>query len=195
MQDKIKLEFKSPKNKSLEYGESVIEIRPFLKIEEQVLLIDNYLINYFNLEKLEKTLVPNSEYDYMKAEYNMIHSIFHLLTNVDAETLNTDMYDASPLWIQVREKITNFEEFYKRLERVVSDVKEQIINKNSLGNTISGLSDKLVVILDNFSKFTPEDIEKAKQTGMELLSKIENSPAQEMIAEGVVTAKRKSKAK
>lgn len=191
----VKVELKTPKNKNVEFGDIVIEVKPFINIEEQVLLIDNYLVNYFNLDNLGTTLVAHSKYDYLKAEYNLIHSVFHLLTNVDIESLNTDLYDATDLWENVKQKIGNYEEFRYKLSRVVADVKEQVVIENSLGFILSGISEKALTVLDNFSKLTPDDIEKAKQAGLELLGKIENSPAQKMIEEGVTTTKRKSKAK
>lgn len=192
--DKVKLDLKTPKNKTVEFGDIVIEVKPFINIEEQVLLIDNYLINYFNLDKVETTLVAHSKYDYLKAEYNLIHSVFHFLTNVDDECLNTDLYDATDLWEVVKQKIINYAEFRYKLDRIVGDVKEQLVIENSLGLVLSDISEKVLSVLENFSKFTPDDIEKAKQAGIDLLEKIEKSPAQKMIEEGAITS-RKSKTK
>lgn len=180
--DKVTLVFSEPKNRIVKYGESYIEVKPYLGIDEQYALIENYVNSYFRISNQDSHLT-STRYDYLAAEYNLRHSIVDLLTNIDIYSVSTNMYDNSGydpmkdgLWDVVVKEIGNYKEFYSRLNKVVDDYKQELTNENAVGSVIKSLSDKAVSLLEGFSKFTPDDIERAKDAGLSLLREIEKSP-------------------
>lgn len=191
--DKVKLAFESPKNKTVEYNGVIITIKPFISIHEQVILIQYYIDEYFNIMEKKDLLINGSGYNYIGAEYNLIHSIFQLLTNVDIESADTDMYDSSELWKDVKSKISNYDEFRHKLDKIVSDIKEERFNKTTTGAVIENLSSKLLTILEEFSKLSPADIEKVKNSGLELLKEIEKQPIKGVVETAKQEIKRKRK--
>jgi hypothetical protein len=90
-------------------------------------------------------------------------------------------------------EIRNYNEFKERLKRVVADVKEEIRLNKTTGSVIENLSGKLMEILENFSKFTPEEVEKVRKTSMELLDKTHILSSESGVL--VPSAERKSRKK
>lgn len=173
--NKVVLEFKAPKTKTLEYGSVSIEVKPYIDISEQVTLIQRYVETYFNTAKEFVPFIYQADSDYIRAEYNLMHGIIELLTNVDVNSVNTDVYDAGGFWKDVRNLIKNYPEFRERLDRVVADIKAERQAQDSLGAVVRQVSEKALAVLSNFSNITPEQLEQAKTTSLELLGKMESS--------------------
>ena len=171
MDEKVKLSFKRPKTKTIEYGETTFTLIPFISISQQVILIENYLTAYFGFDKNLPRLIDGTQYDLISAEYNLFHSLFQMLTNVDIESLDTDMYDSTNLLELILGEIKNYPEFKERLESAVAGVEREFALSKSTGAVIESFSGKLLEVLESFSKFTPEEVEKVRETSLELLDK------------------------
>jgi hypothetical protein len=191
--DKVKLDTKSPKKQIVQYNDITFELSPYISAGEQMALVQRYLEIYFDFDKTTTRPFSETSYDYINAEYDVTHSIIQLLTNIDPETISDEIYASSALWTEIEPLIKNYKEFRNKLERIVSDVKEEIVNKNSLGFVIAGLSDRILSTLNEFSSISPDDIEKVKQSGLDLLKQIESSSAKEVIAEANSLPKKKGK--
>ena len=55
--DKIKLEKKTPKNKSFEYNDSTIIVESIFNTAEQTFLINRYITDYFESDDSERVIV------------------------------------------------------------------------------------------------------------------------------------------
>jgi len=93
--NKVKLEFVFPNRKVIEYNSVEIQVDTFLTTSQQVFLINRYIEEYF--QESSVNFVKSSEYSYLTAEYNMINYIFQLLTNVDTDNLDDNIYSDSVL--------------------------------------------------------------------------------------------------
>ena len=173
MQEKIKLEFKTPKAKTAEYNGVEIEVIPFLSMGQQVGLINNYLKDYFG--KMEEPLTPVSEYNYLIAEFNLKNAILQTITNLDVEFLNNDFYVDFDFWNTIEAEIANYDEFIDNLDYLVNEVKEQLTLNNSTGKVLAGLLEKVTPLLESIANINPEEIEKARVTGLELMDKLEKN--------------------
>ena len=124
---------------------------------------------------MPNVFVPKTKYNLFTAEYNLKHGVVDLLTNIDGKSIDTNMYDADELWNEIEKRVVNYSEFRASLDRIISDIKEEIRNENSVGVVLSGLAKELNKVLSNFSNITPEELEKVKQSGIELIDKFEKS--------------------
>lgn len=180
--NKVKLEFKLPKNKTIEHNGTEIEVMPFMRIAEQIVLINRYLFEYFG-ENKEK-VIESVRYNYLEAEFNLKNYIFQSNTNIDYESLENDIYMDCELWEKITSEILNYKEFRKNLDHVVSEVKEQIALDNSLGVVLERLVEKGYGVLEKFSEITPEEIEKLQKSGVELSKQLEESSILKDMARG-----------
>jgi len=172
--DRLKLEFKLPKSKIIEYNGVEIELTPFLGTVQQITLISRYVMDYFNIEDNQLT-IPQDKYNSFVAEINMINYIMQMCTNIETGNLEPDIY-ADPRLVEViTSNIINFWDFRTRLEKTVSEIKEQEVLDKSLGQVIEKLGIKLADILETFASFAPEDVDKVKDTALTLLAKLEDS--------------------
>lgn len=171
--DKVTLEFKTPKNKTIEYNGVEINVIPFLGLAEQTVLINRYIEQYFG--NSGEALIKGSEYRYIEAEYNLFYNILQTCTNVDTENLSNDFY--VDLWFveAITDKIINYANFRDTLEFIVDEIKSQKALNSSIGKVVSDLVTKAYVIMDKLSDITPEEIEKARESGLELIKKLEES--------------------
>lgn len=180
--DKVKLEFKIPKTKIIEYNGVDIEVTPFLSVAQQAVLIIRYLEEYFN--KPEDALIQASPYDLIGAEYGLIFNILQMNTNIDLENIDDDIYSDTKFLGQIISNITNYDDFREKLENIVYEVKGQITLENSIGKVVSGLIEKAYVILNKISSITPEELEKAQKEGVKLIERLEKSS---VLGQGALT--------
>lgn len=168
--DKVKLEFKIPKMKTIEYGGIEIKIVPFLTTAQQVVLINRYLEDYF--KEGDTNLIPLSNYRYLEAEYNLLNNLLSLATDIDTTGLDENLLSDSNFSHIICENIDNFWDFYAKLTNIIEEIKEQ---KNSVPLLLSGLIEKAYGILDKVSDISPEQIEKLQQTSTDLMEKLKES--------------------
>jgi len=165
--DKVKLEFKIPENKTIEYQGVQIQVNPFMGIAQQSFLINKYLEAYF--VKTEISLVALSEYDYLGAEFALKDYVFQTSTNLETATLDNNFYCDPGLWSAITSEIVNYDKFRFVLDYIVDEIKEQKMLNNQLGKILSGLLDKLNNV---FANITPEEIEKLQKETGELADKL-----------------------
>lgn len=169
--DKVKLEFKAPKSKTIEYNGIDIIINPFLEVGAQAVLIEHYLEDYFGEKKEGDILEP-----YAKAEYNLLNYVFQICTNIDTIDLDGNLYDDKTNLVNpILDEIVNYWDFRAILTNVVSRKEEQIRLDNSIGKVLGGLVEKAYDLLDKFGEVKPEEIEKLQKTSLELADKLEKS--------------------
>ena len=173
MKNKVKLEFVAPKVINVVYKNAEVEITPFLTTAQQIYLINEYVKIYFEKKNFE--FIENSEYSYLNAEYTLINYILQLITNIDAENLDNNFYSDPEFVSTITGQIKNYNDFRNKLNFIINEIKQQNILNNSVGTVLSDLVEKAYSILDKISDISPEEIEKAKESGLELLKKLEDS--------------------
>ena len=144
--DKVKLELKTPKNKTIEYNNTEIEIVPYINFSTQLYIIDNYVKDYFG--NPEDILIENTKYHYIEAEVRLRNYIIQLNTNIDLKDMDAEIYVDSELWNKITNEIKNYNDFRDTLETIVCDIKQQQTLENSLGKIISDLVNKGYALLD-----------------------------------------------
>jgi len=177
--DKVKIKFEKPKKITVKYKNIEIKINPLLEMAEQVYLINSYVEDYFGIS--ENPLVPLSEYNYIEAEFKLLNYLCQLATNIDYENIDANIYIEPEFQNLITENIVNYPILRKNLDTVVKEIKEQLILKNSLGKVISDLVEKGYSYLDKLSDITPEELEKMKYQGIELIERLEKSPLSEAL--------------
>jgi len=171
--NKVKLEFVFPNRKVIEYNSVEIQVDTFLTTSQQVFLINRYIEEYF--QESSVNFVKSSEYSYLTAEYNMINYIFQLLTNVDTDNLDDNIYSDSVLLNNITSSIVNYFDFRNKLNFIINEIKQQNVLNSSIGIVLSDLIDKAYGILDKFSDISPEQLEKAREDGLSFLKRLEKS--------------------
>lgn len=170
--ERIKLEFKVPNNVTFEYNKSVVEIKPYLDTPTEIVLINKYVEDYFF--KPEK-LIEKSEYAYLDAEYNQFNYIIQANTNIDVDSLPSDVYSNTSFVELILSRIINYKEFKEKQERVVRDIKEQIAISNSAKAAVAEIMTNFSGIIDSMADITPEQIESAKKAGIDLMKELEKN--------------------
>jgi len=170
--DKVKLEYKIPEDRTIEYNGIKIIVKPFLSLVQQTFLINRYIDEYFgNAGKL----IGVSDYDYLTAEFSLINYIFQTNTNIETEGLENDIVADSGLWETITHVIVNYKSFRAKLDYIVEDIKAQKLLKNSLGSVISNLADKFLIILEDIKNLNPDEIKDIQNKSVELLKELQES--------------------
>jgi hypothetical protein len=184
--DKIKLEFKTPENKTIEYNNVKIEVIPYIKFPAQIYIIDNYVKDYFG--NPEDILIENTKYHYIEAEIRLRNYIIQLNTNIELKDINPEIYVDPSLWAKITNEIENYWDFRDTLETIVYDIKQQQTLENSVGKIVSDLVNKGYALLDKVASLNPEEIKEAGQKGLELVERLEKSSILNNPADKVVIA-------
>jgi hypothetical protein len=171
--EKVKLEQKVPKDKTIEYNGVEIQVKPFLTMAEQAFLIKNYIEDYFNVST--NSLVPASEYNLIEAEFGLENRLFQLSTNIDVTSLEDDVYTDAQLGKAVISEIANFEGFRKKLDSIVAEIKEQRLLNQSVGKVVSDLVNKGYMLLDKLAELNPEEIKNIQNVGKDLIERLEKA--------------------
>lgn len=169
MQDKVKLVFPDEKQDSFKFGEKIVTVKTYLGLALQKELIENYIEIYF---------APNSEnrFDYLGAEATLILDVMDKCTNIafvddeDKTLFSMDDIISNPeLFAQIKTRIKNYDEFYRSLHRVISDIREKKSLEKSVGGVIDRLYETISTFLLEFS--SEENIRKVN----EMLFNVNNS--------------------
>jgi hypothetical protein len=173
MDNKVKLEIKTPENTTIEYDGVTIEINPFIDFSEQVLLINEYVKDFF--DDIPEIVVPKTKYHVFEAECRLMYYIIQLNTNIDMSDIDNNIYVADKLWDMITEKISNYWEFRERLDEVIYEIKEQEKLDNSLGKVLSDILEKAKGFIEQIESISPDDIKAIQDTGIGLIKELENS--------------------
>lgn len=171
--DKVKLEFKIPKNVTIEYNGIEVVVFPYLDTATQIVLINSYLRDFFVKEG--EGLIISSETDFLTAEFKMMNYILQVCTNIDTDDINGDIYSDPFFWEKIISTITNYQMFRERLSFILEEIRRQIKMKLSTGIVLSEFVEKFYKVLDNFSNITPEELENARKTGIEIMEELKKS--------------------
>jgi hypothetical protein len=171
--DKVKLEIKTPENKIIEYDGVSIEINPFIDFSEEVLLINEYIKDFFG--DITEIVVEKTKYHVFEAECRLMFYIIQLNTNIDMSDVDNNIYVDDKLWEMITREITNYWNFKRRLDEVVYEVKEQEKLDNSLGKVLSDLLAKAEGFIDQINKISPDDIKELQNVGMGLIDDLEKA--------------------
>jgi hypothetical protein len=171
--EKVNLQLKAIKNKTIEYNGIEIEVMPFISLSEQTFLIENYIENYFGTPK--DILINDTKYHYFEAEIELKYLVTLFKTNINVEDLDNEFFTNIALWKEITDKIENWHDFKNTLERVICDIKQQETLENSVGKIIKDLVEKGYGLLDKLSDLNPEEIKKAGDEGLKLIERLEKS--------------------
>lgn len=171
--EKIKLKFQTPRPVRVNYGTTWFEITPFLGFSLQVALTEKYLHDLFNPQAAP--LVEESKLAYFEAESNLRNYILQALTDLDTENLDADFYVDVAFWEVISRAISNYGEFRYTLQTIVNEALKQRELELSLPNQIQLLIEKAEAALNKFADMNPEQLEKMRTTGLELMERLEKS--------------------
>lgn len=171
MPDKVKMEFRIPKSKTLEHNGIDFQVNPWLSIELQAFLINKYLESYFS----EGSIVYKTKWDLITSEANLFSHIIQLCTNIEADSITNELLSDEVLFSKITTSISGYGDFRIKLEKVLDEVKEQIRTEKSVGAVIDKLAQKAIEILNNIEALSPEQIEKMKNDTYKLLSEVQKS--------------------
>ena len=176
MMEKTQFNFEQPKDVVIEVDGQEIKVKPFLDLNQQIGLINSYLETYF--QSSEKDVLMD-KWNVTGAENALKLATVDLCSSIAIEGAFENLFYLSTYEL-IEEQIVNYWEFREILDEVVSNVKEQITQKKSVGGIIDNLYEKGKVILDQLvestKNLTPEQLEKLKETGKELVDKIAQNP-------------------
>jgi len=171
--DKVKLELKVPKVKTVEYNGVEFTVVPFLGMAEQVVLTNRYIVDYFRVS--EKPVVIGNEYNLFEAEFNLKNTLFQMVTNLDTDSMENDLYFDVDLWETVTSQIINYGDFTVRLDKSISEIKEQFTLNSSIGKVVSEFVEKLYPLLEKISDISPEQIQTTLEESKGLLKDLEEN--------------------
>lgn len=171
--NKIKLEIKTPENITIEYNGKSIEINPFIDFSEEVLLINEYIKDYFG--EIGEIVIPKTKNHIFEAECRLINYIIQINTNIDMSEVDNNIYVDPVLWSIIEKSIYNYKQFRNKLDSVIYEIKEQEKLDNSLGKVLSDLSEKAEGFIEQIGKISPEDVKELQKTGTDLIKELEQS--------------------
>jgi len=171
--DKVKLEIKIPEKVIINYNGVDIEVVPFLTIAQEAFLIQKYIEDYFG--KPEDILIYGTRYHYLEAETKLKNYLIQLITNIEIEDLDVNIYSDSVLWNKIEDEIVNYYDFEMKLYEVVNSVKEEESIKYSIGSVISNLVDKANIFIEKMEDMDAEKIKEAGEKGLELIDRLEKT--------------------
>ena len=171
--DKVKVELKVPKAKTVEYNGVEFTVIPFLGMAEQVVLTNRYIVDYFR--ESENPVVIGNEYNLFEAEFNLKNTLFQMLTNLDTDSMENDLYFDLDLWETITSEIRNYGQFTVTLEKSISEIKEQLVLNSSIGKVVSEFVEKLYPLLEKISDISPEQIQSTLEESKVLLKDLEEN--------------------
>jgi len=171
--DKVKLELKVPKIKTLEYNGVEFTLVPFLGMAEQVVLTNRYIVDYFGVS--EKPIIIGNEYNLFEAEFNLKNTLLQMVTNIDTSSMENDLYFDLGFWEMITSEIINYGGFEIRLDKSVSEIKEQFILNTSIGKVVSEFVEKLYPLLEKISDISPEQIQTTLEESKGLIKDLEKN--------------------
>jgi hypothetical protein len=196
--EKIKLEPRTVENMKIAFRETYqfndrgvkelkdkgieIEVYPFIPLTDQIILIVNYLNNYF---QPEQNFISRSKCDYVGAEYALTMELVDKYTNIDIVGLGSDILYESNLWEKIKLCFSNYDQFRETLERIVNDVKQDLQNEKSLGNVLGEVTPMVKEFIQNgmdlveklaSTEINDETLEKLKTTLKEITDGVSSNP-------------------
>jgi hypothetical protein len=182
--EKKEFKLELPKNITVAIGRQDIEMRPYISITEYGALISSYVDAYFNSAVRD---VPMDKYNVIGAEHALILALVDILTSIEIKegTPFEILYYDTNIWYEIESNISNYSDFRSCLDRIVANIKEQIEQEKSIGTTIDSLGKKIEVLLTKVSQsienFKPEDLEKLKAAGNELIKNLNEAPVAKQV--------------
>lgn len=171
--DKVKLEIKIPEKVIINYNGVDIEIIPFLTIAQEAFLIQKYIEDYFG--NPTDILINGTRYHYLEAETKLKNYLIQLITNIEIEDLDVNIYSDSVLWNKIEDEILNYYDFEMKLYKVVNSVKQEENIKYSIGSVISNLVDKANAFIEKMEDMDPDKLKEAGEKGLELVERLEKT--------------------
>ena len=174
--DKVKLEFKTPKNKIVEYNGVEFEVTPLLGLTQQIIIINKYLEAYFE-NRTDDKATPMSKYNYIEAEYTLANYIIQLTTNIDVTDATYELMLDTRLLDTITSEIYNYKELRSRLDYIINEIKEQKNLDKSVGAILDSAVSDIKDLISNFSdiNITPEQLEEVKNVGENMIKELQQS--------------------
>jgi len=170
---KIKVSIDSKEKSTFKIGDAYVEVIPYLTVSTQSALISKYISDMYSDEG--ENLIDNVGVRRMNAEISQMLYIIQSNTNIEAKSVNEDLFFSSKYWKQITERIDNYNDFREMQDKIVSDYEKQLNREASAGFVLSNLIEKVSLFVDKIGDITPESIEALQQTGVELIERLEKS--------------------
>lgn len=136
----IKIDYKKPVK--VDFNDQEILVTPYIDINTQIMLIDNYIQMYFDKGNIATNLVG--------AEYALILGLLDNNTNIkiDAENIDINQIVGSGLWDLVKDRILNYQELRNLLGVVCRQIKDNIALEKSVGHSIDKIGNYVQNIVE-----------------------------------------------
>jgi len=178
--EKKEFVFNQPELKIVEINGQEITVRPFLSLAEQLALINNYIDTYFTPDENN---ISKDEYNLWGAEYALKLAIVDFCSSIEIKGAFENLLYGKG-YQEIENAIVNYWDFRELLDETVKNIKSQIIQKNSLASLVEKAGLILNDLGESMKNFKPEDLNKLKEAGKELISSINESPiAKEVFAD------------
>ena len=159
--DRKSFSFEIPKNIVINWGKNQIDIKPFISMEEQAVVIENYVVNYFTAMG-DLTLSQSR----VLAEYMSKLDIIEMCTNMVREEVK-DVVFYNGLWDEIEKNIVNYSEYRRILDRILEQASRDVSDRKQLGSIVDMFAIKIESMLtklgSSLESFKPEDLDKAKE--------------------------------
>jgi len=159
--EKVKIEISPNETVGFRFDEQNLIVKKYFSTNEKIEFLNEYLSN---ITDITQTFAAR----YLIAEHALILQILDRCTNIDIESLDQEAIIGSELWEKIKSYITNYDEFRKDLDKVVSMWQAQ----ESVGATFKNISDKLMEVLDNVSKMDVDKLETVANNFVSELDKL-----------------------
>lgn len=173
---KVLFELKTPESRTITFNNTQIEVNSYLTLEEQIVLIDNYIQD---IDKDEHGFL----FGCIDGELNLRNYLYQLKTNIDKSFITLPICENDELFYMISSQIDNYPGFRERLANSIEEYKYKKELKNQLGFVLENALDKFSEVLEAFSELSPESIDKARETGVELIKKLDSSESLSKISE------------
>lgn len=163
-----KIAFKAVKNVS------DLVVKPYLSMEDQSIISEVYLEEYFSRDETLRNYV-------FKAEFIIILSVLDKCTNVDTSDLDVDdVLKEYQIWKAITSQIKNYGEFRALLKQTVEEEREVRRIENSIANKLGSIVDGLINGISELAdkEISPETLKNAS----ELLEKTKDSEVLKALA-------------
>lgn len=187
---KIEIKLKESKFQAHSYGGKNIEIKNFISLAEETVIIDDYLENYFEVDEDSGDV----SYEHGSAEFALMTQVIDVFTNIKVTeedggekinlVIDVASGDIEGLFGVVSEAIGNYGSFRARLDRTVCDAKEILSYKRSLESKVNGLLENVSSFLLKIAEdITSDNIENIKESLTSLAKEVEDSPLKGIMEE------------
>ena len=173
--EKIEIQLKQPKNKTIEYNGYEIQVSPIITAGEQMGLIASYITSLLS-EKVYGDDKNVDAHGYFNRELGQMMYIINSHTNISLNPEDAGTFFDSEVWESIKQSIINYEEFRDRQDLILGETLEKIERETSISNLVSSLFEKYAPIVEKLLEINPEELKKLQEDNEKLFKELREFP-------------------